>query len=77
MDDVNKLAFTGTWPDLEPLRLRLQGIDEGAAPAQPDCAEIARAKRSSCAAVQSVALPIFECPMIATRLWSMSASVSR
>lgn len=35
MDDVNRLAFQGSWPDLQPFRLRLQGLAAGAAPAQP------------------------------------------
>lgn len=36
VDGINRIAFTGTWPDLKPFRLRLRGLEDGAAPAQPD-----------------------------------------
>jgi hypothetical protein len=35
IDGVNRIEFTGTWPDLEAFRLRLRGLQAGAAPAQP------------------------------------------
>ncbi len=31
-DGVNRIAFTGAWPDLQPLRLRLKGLKDGAGP---------------------------------------------
>ena len=45
--------------------------------AAADCAEMASANRSSWAAAQSVALPILEWPMTATRLASTRSLVSR
>ncbi|HEV8578674.1 MAG TPA: hypothetical protein VGX68_06280 [Thermoanaerobaculia bacterium] len=35
IDGVNRIEFTGVWPDLEAFRLRLKGLQDGAAPAQP------------------------------------------
>lgn len=34
-DDVNKIAFTGTWPNLAPFRLRVQGLRQPEPPALP------------------------------------------
>jgi hypothetical protein len=38
VDGTNRIAFTGTWPDLEPFRLRLTGLPAGAVPAPPGLA---------------------------------------
>ena len=35
IDNVNRLAFQGSWPDWRPFRVRLQGLPAGAVPAQP------------------------------------------
>jgi len=35
IDGVNRIELTGAWPDLEAFRLRLQGLKDGVAPAQP------------------------------------------
>lgn len=35
IDGVNRIAFIGTWPDLAAFRLRLRGLEAGAAPVQP------------------------------------------
>ncbi|MBA2556844.1 MAG: hypothetical protein H0V12_05780, partial [Chloroflexi bacterium] len=35
VDGVNRIAYDGAWPDLRPLRLRVQGLPAGDAPAAP------------------------------------------
>jgi len=35
VDGTNRLAFTGSWPDLDTIRLRLTGLPAGDAPAAP------------------------------------------